>query len=561
MKPSKMTPSKIEPADRDQMLDELIDGSISEADFLRIEAEMIVDAEVRQAFYRRVELDVMLDQESKSEAEPAAIDVASAPAVTWTVKRLLASFALAAGVLVAFGLVWQYASSTSQTISLTASDEEDSFRPSPMREFSATGFAVLMSQSECVWSDAAILPGKLLPIGDLHLQSGLALIEFFSGAQMVIEGDAKFSIDSAMQVTMTSGRVRARVPEPAKGFLVKTISGDIVDLGTEFTVDVSADTSDVHVIDGEVELHSTGRDIRRVFGGEGYRIGGDAGGSTLAMTDAGLISPADFYARSDDRLQARFDQWLASSSDLRSDERLIAFFGFDENEIKRRKLFNARTSSNDGATRIADGTIVAADATADRWGRVGEALDFSRVGSRVRVNVPGQYRGLTLNCWVKINGLDRWYNSLFLTDGHEDREPHWQLIDDGRIFFSVKVPSRDESQTARQHVFYSPTVWDPSLSGRWMMLSVTYDVDRKQVTHFVNGSAISVEAIPDFALVESVQLGDASIGNWNEPMYRSDASFAVRNLNGCMDEFSIHTGTLNEQEILSIYRKGNPNAN
>ncbi|MEO8270637.1 MAG: hypothetical protein ABI557_13020, partial [Aureliella sp.] len=58
----------------------------------------------------------------------------------------------------------------------------------------------------------------------------------------------------------------------------------------------------------------------------------------------------------------------------------------------------------------------------DRWGRNDSALDFSPIGSRVRVEVPGSHHGLTLNCWVKINSIDRWYSSLFLTDGHDDGE-------------------------------------------------------------------------------------------------------------------------------------------
>ena len=47
-------------------------------------------------------------------------------------------------------------------------------------------------------------------------------------------------------------------------------------------------------------------------------------------------------------------------------------------------------------------------------------------------------RSLTLLTWVKINSLDRWYNSLFLTDGAKLNQPHWQIMDDGRLFFSVK---------------------------------------------------------------------------------------------------------------------------
>lgn len=178
----------------------------------------------------------------------------------------------------------------------------------------------------------------------------------------------------------------------------------------------------------------------------------------------------------------------------------------------------------------------------------------------MRVNVPGEHRGLTLMCWVKINSLDRWYNSLFLTDGHDDREPHWQLMDDGRIFFSVKVPQantdgREQAQLA-QRVFYSPKIWDASWSGRWIMLAVTYDVDQARVTHYFNGEPISSESIPDGALVESIRIGPASICNWSDPKYQTDPQFVLRNLNGSMDEFTLYSGALPADEILQLYRDG-----
>ena len=132
-------------------------------------------------------------------------------------------------------------------------------------------------------------------------------------------------------------------------------------------------------------------------------------------------------------------------------------------------------------------------------------------------------------------------------------------MDDGRVFFSVKVPSKSTTNaSARQHVFYSPPIWDNSLAGRWIMLSVTYDVEARTVAHYVNGVAVSQEAIPSFALVDSIRVGEASICNWNEPMYRSDAEFVVRNLNGSMDEFSIYSGALSADELSTLYQSGTP---
>ena len=80
-----------------------------------------------------------------------------------------------------------------------------------------------------------------------------------------------------MQITMIRGVARARVPEPAQGFRIKTASGDVVDLGTEFSVNVDQDGADVHVIDGEVELHPQGSDLLRLDAGASRRLAGADG--------------------------------------------------------------------------------------------------------------------------------------------------------------------------------------------------------------------------------------------------------------------------------------------
>ena len=96
------------------------------------------------------------------------------------------------------------------------------------------------------------------------------------------------------------------------------------------------------------------------------------------------------------------------------------------------------------------------------------------------------------------------------------------------------------------------------MSGRWIQIATSYDTEEKMVRHYVNGEMISEEAIPDEFLVETVEMGAASIGNWSEPRYRKDPEFAVRNLNGAMDEFAIFSAALDEDEIRKIYETGKP---
>ena len=58
------------PQERDQLIDALIEGDISEADFVRLEAEFSVDKEARQAYYNRLTLSAMLTEVANAPSQP-----------------------------------------------------------------------------------------------------------------------------------------------------------------------------------------------------------------------------------------------------------------------------------------------------------------------------------------------------------------------------------------------------------------------------------------------------------------------------------------------------------
>ncbi len=535
------------------LIDSLIDGSIDEADLLRIEAELIVDPEVRQQYYSRLQLNMLLEREASEATSIQTTKTATQhqrmnqyqPARWLTI--LSGALVLAASVLLIIFL--------NRTDVIPTPLDSESVLAAQV-EPSASGFAVLSGQDGAVWSGSPLVEGDLLPTGELHLKSGRVHIELFSGVQMVIEGDAQFSVDSPMQVTMDRGIARARVPEPAQGFKIKTNNGDVIDLGTEFCVNVANGGADVRVVEGEVELQPRNSESLRIDAGLSRRLSrsGELVDALSAITES--IGPSEFQDLLREKQKKRFADWIEARRQIVSNPRLIAFY-----KLQSLASLDNRIENLAGATILpaSDGSVVAAIPTTDRWGQSNAALDFGRIGSRVRLEVPGEHHSLTMHCWIKINSLDRSYNSLFLTDGHEDREPHWQLMDDGRIFFSVKVPRPEGVSEFVQPVFYSPKIWDASLNGRWIMLAVTYDVDRARVTHYLNGSPISSEPIPNEQIVDSIRIGSASICNWSEPMYRTDPKFVLRNLNGSMDEFALYSDALSADEILQVYRDGCPN--
>lgn len=532
-----------------ELIDALLENEISEADQLRLEAELTVDPIARQEYYSRVLLTSLLESEGMNfdrNGEPSSQLAPNKPKspVAWRIAFSLMTMLCC--LLVAL-LIWK---SDSRDPVVSAGGGVS------VEEPQSQGFAILSGQSEAVWGDDINLEsGVVIAQKNLHLLQGIAEIELFSGVTLVVEGESRFAILSPMEVAVESGRVRAHVPEPAQGFRLTTELGDVVDLGTEFAVDVSNDSSEVHVLDGEIEWHAEGQPIERLQAGTAVVQTKDRKTSTTARKDD-FVGTAELRTRMADQNRSRFSQWEEKCEMLNTDHRLLVHYQMSANEVLGRQV----TNHAHGSHAISGmGAIVAATGTTNRWGQTGHALDFSPAGSRVRLTVPGTYQNLTLACWVRINSLDRWYNSLFLTDGHEQGEPHWQIMDDGRLFFSVKKNDVfDRSKGERdKHVFYSPPFWDSTLSGRWLMLATVYDGNSLQVTHYLNGQVLSRESIPPEYLVTDIRIGDASVCNWGLPE-RNQPRFAVRNLNGDLDEFLLFDSPLSDAEVRQLYEEGRP---
>ena len=538
-----------------ELMDAALEGEITEADFLRLEAELTVDAAARREYLDRVLLTTLLEAEAKTESSVDSMSAPSRNDLKATSRRWRWAFVGMACACACLLLVIasQWIGQHPPEGGLTAGP---SSAPALTAEQQSSGYAILSGEAAAVWGNGtAISTGGVVPPGEVHLQSGLAQFELFSGVTLVVEGEARFSILSPMEVSVVRGRIRARVPEPAQGFRLRTQAGEVIDLGTEFAVDVSADEAEVHVLDGEIEWHPSGFPSQRISEGKATRSSRQ-GEASLAARPQAFVDAVELRRRIDARQLSRRARWEATCGTLSQDARLIAHYQLSAESVGERRLANRAVASSATASK---GAVVAAVAASNRWGDAAAALDFSPAASRVRVHVPGEYEHLTLVCWVRINSLDRWYNSLFLTDGHEQGEPHWQIMDDGRLFFSVK--KRDVFDRSRgeldKHVFYSPPFWETSLGGRWLMIATVYDADERAVTHYLDGKVLSRESIPDEYLVNSIRIGDASLCNWGLPE-RDQPRFAIRNLNGSLDEFLLFSAPLSEAEIRDLYEASRP---
>jgi hypothetical protein len=341
---------------------------------------------------------------------------------------------------------------------------------------------------------------------------------------------------------------RSRVPPNATGFSVLTSKFELVDLGTEFAVDVASDgRSDVHVFDGEVEIYSP--DGNRSADDRQVLLGGDAmQWSNEGTTTSGSASPQAFTSfemvRQQEQTLAgeRLANWWRWNDELQNDPRIAVRYDFED---------NGDTLSDRGSAK-AHGTIVGCGWTSGRWPEK-RALEFRRPGDRVRIDVPGQYDQLTLSMWLRMDALPGRTQSLMLTDGYEVGRVHWQVSAAGELRLGLRLPS--ESKTMRTSGYGSPVLFTPRSIGTWNFVCTVYDRSSQQVRHFLNGRLVSSEPL---AFDQPIQIGMAEIGNWGLPLNPESPNYVVRNFIGRIDELTIWNTALDEHEIASIYGDTHP---
>ena len=90
------------------------------------------------------------------------------------------------------------------------------------------------------------------------------------------------------------------------------------------------------------------------------------------------------------------------------------------------------------------------------------------------------------------------------------------------------------------------------MSGQWLHVASVFDPAAREVSHYVDGELIDRQEIEERFFIETLRIGNGEIGNWGLPK-REDPTFAIRNLNGRMDELAIFRAALDEEEIAALY--------
>lgn len=411
----------------------------------------------------------------------------------------------------------------------------------------STAVAMLTRVVDARWRAGTETPrvGSALAPGWLRLGTGLAQVVFYSGARLVIEGPGDLQLVSPSEAVCHSGRLLAEVPPAARGFRLKTLNLDVVDLGTAFGIDATHDRTEVHVFKGKVELLSGATAKQSLDEGQAAVSQGKATPRLMAASVAAFASMLEFQQRSLASEAFRYEQWQFANAQRSQDPSLVVHLDFENLSGSDWTLRNAAEKIRS----VPEATMVGCRRAEGRW-REKQALEFQSVSDRVRLAVPGELGALTLSAWVCVKGLDRQFSSLFMCDGFAPGTVHWLIRNDGVLGLTLFGPGVGNHQ-----ILASPPVLTLDKFGMWLHLAVVLDAKARQAVHYVNGEPVSRHALK---LGPPFRLGSAELGNWNAGGDPNAAPALIRNLSGSLDEFELFSRALSEADIRELYASGKP---
>lgn len=277
-----------QPDDYDRLY-ELLDASLRGETTATLSDELATllrsSAEARRRYLDYVDDTVTLVwRGTQSGREPAPLAVPAPPVLArprvWRRRlaaRVAAGLAAAAACLALIGPWWV----VRQQRNGAPADRDFAMLPS--------GVATLVRATNARWRPADPTPADFarLKVGNrIELDAGQVELLFDSGVELVARAPCRIEISSDNSIIAERGAIFARVGEAGHGFAVQTPITRLIDLGTEFGVEIDeGGQTDVAVFTGIVDVgggDQTSAKTERLFQGEALRV--SDGGATERLT-------------------------------------------------------------------------------------------------------------------------------------------------------------------------------------------------------------------------------------------------------------------------------------
>lgn len=533
-----------------ELLDALVENNLPKDKLRKLELWIADNEEVRRQYVEFMDMSASLRhyaEELISDDTDDSIDPDPQKGQLLSFFKPLIS--IAALFLVGFFLIVEIRNNPADPDApkVVRSKTGDSSSTVAVQEVIVDTVAVLTKSVGIVWDDSAKFRpdlGETLEPCNLKIAKGLVQIEFLQGATVVLEGPVEFSIRNPNEGDLTNGKLRAIVPKVATGFTISVPNGRVIDLGTDFGLNVhSGGSTELFVYSGKVvyegKTESSENINRELSSGESIFVDPYGNANWVEMPTEPFISAADLAFRSMEESQRRHADWIDLSNTISSDPKTLLYFSFDNQSPWSRTLRNESVSNNSAQ----NGAIVGCNWSEGRWSGKG-ALSFKRKNDRVRLQLPNHLDSATFFTWVKIDSLANSISPIFCCDPKTIGSTCWSVNKNGQIVLRTR--------TAKGNLFYESAVaFQAEKLGRWAHVATTYSADTRMITHYVNGRPFSREKVSDLVVL---RFPNAMLGHSN-PVPGSKSGVALK---GSIDEFGIFAGVYDETEIRRLYEIGRP---
>jgi hypothetical protein len=458
--------------------------------------------------------------------------------------------------------------------------------------------AVLAAAVQARWAapqgDLAV--GQPLAAGPLELTAGLAEVRFTNGVSLLIEAPARLVLRTDMRAELLAGKVVATVPPPASGFTVETSATRLIDLGTEFGVEVDdGGETRVEVFRGKVKAAPPESDqanrassqpaassqptappaakfeTRELVAGEAGRVApGEAAVAEAKPAPLSFVRDDEFEANVAAESGSTYHRWLAYTYRLRRDPALAAYYTFEKPaEAPSSAPADADAARADRVPNRAERSAgefdlqlgykkIAASMPAwapGRWKQKG-ALDFhpdQRQGAFMP-EFPYSTNGtLTVSAWVYPRSSRYW--SAIVKNRGESRQSQGQ--------FSLGLYERDGTLVARVtqgdgvEVLAHEPAGSPLPLNKWVQVAMVADGSTLKI--YRDGREVGsvpctgVDAKPPLLKSLSVGYRAGSLPD-GTPALSNNGEY----WDGLVDEVAIFHRALTADQLRQMYEAGRP---
>ena len=550
-------------AELEILISKLHDGIANDEELRRIEDILSGDPDACEFYLDYTELCVQMDLELgartpleiSNNATPIQISQSTSQFYKGqSTKQILSPSWKPLPWIAAAAVVLLFAGSLSFLINKRVSITPSEAKAVESETITHDGLAILMESVGANFVDNGMQPTKtngILYPGEIILESGITAIEFYSGARVILEGPAILELTSENSAILREGRIRAQVPPQACGFSVSTPQIEVIDLGTEFGMNIEEDghLTEVHCFSGLVDIYEDAmsqnpKALRSLESGEAVRIQPNSIQKIPANSMA-FISYSELAQTSLENSTMRHQKWQELIEEIRADEDILALFTFEGQGPRERSLVNQVSFQS----QFSHGAIVGCRWTNGRWPSKG-GLEFKSPSDRVHFQSNEPYQTITLSTWVRLDAMPRRLTSLLSSSERSSNSMDWALTSKGQI--TLKVQS-DENK--KIHSFTSSPILNRNMLGKWIHLASVFNSNEKKVSHYLNSREISEAEFPKNGLT-AIKFSNAEIGN--SSIKSSNGRTPIRYFTGRIDELAIFRRSLTKNSIEHLYRTGKP---